>query len=185
MSASGVRTSWVWKPLGSHSDLDLRVCGRVAVRIVMRERVRVRACPRILAVWPLDSRRVAWPHLCTLGWRLGDTRVEWSAIYPVPALSTCCRCPRDALEELADDQSDKTTPLGSLPWWAHSGLRATAAGRSRVRVCGRWSGPRAHDDRGAPQAPLVIMTHRSTDASRVRNTSSSTRWTPGVSRAYR
>ena len=90
----------MWKLLGSHSDLDLRVCGRVAVRIVMRERVRVRACPRILghmavgfwpyglwylAVWPLDSRRVAWPHLCTLGWGSDETRVEWSAIYPVSA----------------------------------------------------------------------------------------------------
>ena len=38
-----------------------------------------------LAVWPLDSRRVAFPHLCTLGWGSGETRVEWSAIYPVPA----------------------------------------------------------------------------------------------------
>ena len=91
----------------------------------MRERVRARACHRgflsgNLAVWPLDSRRVAWPHLCTLGWRLGDTRVEWSAIYPVPALSTCYRCPRDALEEFADDQSDKHLlwalfPGGPLP----------------------------------------------------------------------
>ena len=40
---------------------------------------------RTLAVWPLDSRRVAFPHLCTLGWGSGETRVEWSAIYPVPA----------------------------------------------------------------------------------------------------
>ena len=38
-----------------------------------------------LAVWPLDSRRVALPHLRTLGWGSGVTRVEWSAIYPVPA----------------------------------------------------------------------------------------------------
>ena len=105
----------------------------------------------------LDSRRVALPHLCTLGWVLRDTRVEWSAIYPVLASSTCCRCPRDALEELADDQSDNTTPLGSLPWWASSGLRATAAGRSRMRVCGDWLGPWAQM-RGAPQAPLLIIT---------------------------
>ena len=134
----------------------------------MRERVRARACHRglgfwpcglwSLAAWPLDSRRMAWPHVCTLGWRLGDTRVEWSAIYPVPALSTCYRCPRDALEELADDQSDKTTPLGSLPWWVPSGLRATAAGRSRVRVCGRWMGPKVQKRGRAPQAPLVLMT---------------------------
>ena len=29
-----------------------------------------------LAVWPLDSRRVAFPHLCTLGWGSEETRVE-------------------------------------------------------------------------------------------------------------
>ena len=39
---------------------------------------------RTLAVWLLDSRRVALPHLCTLGWGAGETRVAWSASYPVP-----------------------------------------------------------------------------------------------------
>jgi len=51
-----------------------------------------RACPRSLAVWPLESGRVASglsPHgaasFYTLGWGSGLSRVEWSAIYPVPA----------------------------------------------------------------------------------------------------
>ena len=47
----------------------------------------------VSTVWPwgisalcrLDSRRVAWPHLCTLGRVLRATEVEWSAIHPVPA----------------------------------------------------------------------------------------------------
>ena len=72
----------------------LSLCGCcVCVRLCVCERVRARSCPRslgrvavgsglstvwpsvsrpdgrrCLAVWPLDSRRVAWPHLCTLGW---------------------------------------------------------------------------------------------------------------------
>ena len=69
-----------------------------------------------------DSGRVASglsPYgvasFCTLGWRLGVTRVEWSAFYPAPALPTCCRCPRDALEELAGNQPDATTLLGFSP----------------------------------------------------------------------
>ena len=48
--------------------------------------------PRCLAVWPLESGRVASglsPHgaasFYTLGWGSGLSRVEWSAIYPVPA----------------------------------------------------------------------------------------------------
>ena len=92
-----------------------------------------------LAVWPLDSRRVAWPHLCTLGWGLRDTRVEWSAIYPVLASSTCYRCPRDALDELADDQSDNTTPLGSLPWWVPPAYEPRRQGGC-IAMCGTGFG---------------------------------------------
>ena len=41
-------------------------------------------CGGVSAVWPvgisafcrLDSRRVALPHLCTLGWGAGETRVK-------------------------------------------------------------------------------------------------------------
>ena len=61
------------------------VCPRVRVRVLVRVRVGISPCGvRTLAVWPLDSRRVALPHLCTLGWGAGETRVEWSAIHPVP-----------------------------------------------------------------------------------------------------
>ena len=66
--------SAVW-PLGARACS--RTLGRVAVGV----------WPYglwYLAVWPLDSRRVALPHLCTLGWGAGETRVAWSASYPVP-----------------------------------------------------------------------------------------------------
>ena len=58
--------------------LSLCVCVCVLVlsaSMSVCERVRVWACPWSLgrmalgvsAGWPLDSRRMAWPHLCTLG----------------------------------------------------------------------------------------------------------------------
>ena len=68
-----------------------------------------RACPRNLAVWPLESGRVASglsPHgaasFYTLGWGSGVAGVEWSAIYPgpcptpVPDSQQCPACPHPA-----------------------------------------------------------------------------------------
>ena len=65
----------------------------------LRERVREgRVRERVLGIWPcgLSSPSVSGrmasglsPHgvasICTLGWGSGLSRVEWSAIYPVPA----------------------------------------------------------------------------------------------------
>ena len=94
-------------PLPARPVRRVRRMTAVSVQPLVCEHLRVRACPSVservrgvsaewpsvsrpdgrrdLAVWPLDSRRVAWPHLCTLGWGSEETRVEWSAIYPVSA----------------------------------------------------------------------------------------------------
>ena len=63
--------------------LSLSFCGRRNGCDLVR-RFLGRMAVGISAGWPLDSRRVAWPHLCTLGWGAGETRVAWSASYPVP-----------------------------------------------------------------------------------------------------
>ena len=83
--------SAVWPLVCASVSSDSRPCGRWT-----------------LAVWPLDSRRVAWPHLCTL---------------PVPQW-----CPM--VVSLCEDN---TTIHGLLSYRGLSGLRATAAGRSRMR----------------------------------------------------
>ena len=74
--------SAVWPLICASVSSESRPCGRWDAR----------ACPRNLAVWPLESGRVASglsPHgaasFCMLGWGSGLSRVEWSAIYPVPA----------------------------------------------------------------------------------------------------
>ena len=93
--------------------VDARACPRFDARACPRTlgRVAVGVWPYglwYLAVWPLDSRRVAWPHLCTL---------------PVPQW-----CPM--VVSLCED---KTTYHGLLSHWGPSGLGPAAAGRSRMR----------------------------------------------------
>ena len=97
--------------------------------------------PRCLAVWPLDSGRVASglsPHgvasfVHPLGWGSGETRVEWSAIYPVPAPipvpepQWCPMCLHPAGLRLP---SWRAFMVLSLHWW----LRATSHG-GRRRKC--------------------------------------------------
>ena len=68
-------------PKGSGGHI-VYVCylGRVALTPSVRERVsRILAVwpPRTLAVWPLDSRRMALPHLCTQA-GVGDTKSWWT-----------------------------------------------------------------------------------------------------------
>ena len=87
----------------------------------------------------LDSRRVALPHLCTQGWGLEGTRVEWSAIYPVPASSTCCRCPKGALEEFADDQSDTHLLWALFLGWLPPAYEPRRQG-GRIAMCGSGFG---------------------------------------------
>ena len=138
--------------------VDARACPQFDARACPRTlgRVAVGVWPYglwYLAVWPLDSRRVAWPHLCTL---------------PVPQW-----CPM-----VVSPCGDKTTYHGLLSHWGPSGLGPAAAGRSRMRRAvildstslevGSSAGPEAVPgltplkarvpDRGTPKAPLVIMT---------------------------
>ena len=58
-----------------------------------------RVAVRILGVVPsgfsalcrLDSRRMAWPHLCTLGWSSGDSR--WNGLQSTGSLPHTCSQP--------------------------------------------------------------------------------------------
>ena len=63
---TGAGAQWLALPPTMTARACPRTLGRVAVDV--RERI-LGVSPygvRVLAVWPLDSRRVAWPHLCTL-----------------------------------------------------------------------------------------------------------------------
>ena len=83
---------------------------------------RVRVCAllflRCLAAWPLDSRRMALPHLCTLGWGRGLPGHDDQS-----QPRTFSRCPQCVKIEL-----NSMDHIG-----ARFRARATAAGRTRER----------------------------------------------------
>ena len=142
--------SAVWPLVCASVSSDSRPCGR-----------------RTLAVWPLDSRRVAWPHLCTL---------------PVPQW-----CPM--VVSLCED---KTTYHGLPSYRGLSGLRATAAGRSQMRravtVAVRYygaRGPRVWKQYPFPPGPTTTYMEIRSAAGAVRVIGSSSRWMSGESRTLR
>ena len=112
---------------------------------------------RVLAVWPLESGRVASgfsprgvASFYTLGRGLRTTRVEWSSIYPVPAPlpvpdpQQCPTCPHPAGLRL---------PSWRASWCSLSAggaeLRVTAASGANA-TCGqriRWGWVRGVDYR--------------------------------------